>query len=51
MMVPGTSFLTWASFRLAQAFGWTPQQVQALTLGQVALYLGCLDQGADGYGA
>lgn len=42
------SSLTWISFRLAQAFGWTPQQVQALTMGQVALYLGCLDGGANG---
>lgn len=46
MMRP--SSLTWISFRLAQAFGWTPQQVQALTMGQAALYLGCLDGGANG---
>lgn len=45
-----TSSLTWISFRFAQAFGWTPQQVQAMTLGQAMLYLSCLDQGADEYG-
>ncbi|MFQ4135477.1 hypothetical protein PGN35_004085 [Nodosilinea sp. PGN35] len=46
-----TPSLPWMSFRLAQAFGWTPQQVQALTLGQAALYLGCLDREAAGDGA
>ena len=42
-----SSSLSWISFRLAQAFGWTPQQVQDLTWGQVALYLHCLDGGGD----
>jgi hypothetical protein len=50
MMAVRPSSLTWASFRLAQAFGWTPQQVQGLTMGQVVLYLGCLDGEADEHG-
>ncbi|MBD2110053.1 hypothetical protein [Nodosilinea sp. FACHB-13] len=45
-----TPSLTWVSFRFAQAFGWTPQQVQALTMGQAVLYLSCLDREADVYG-
>ena len=32
-----------AAFRLARAFGWAPQQVQAMTPGQIALYLEMLD--------
>jgi len=32
-----------AGYRLARAFGWTPQQLQTMTLGQVALYLEMLD--------
>jgi len=28
-----------ASYRLAKAFGWTPQEVQALTMAQITLYL------------
>lgn len=35
-----------ASFRLARAFGWTPQQVQALTMGQIDVYLQLLAQEA-----
>lgn len=38
-----SSPLVRAAYRLARAFGWTPQQVQAMTLGQVALYLELLD--------
>ncbi|HEY1012200.1 MAG TPA: hypothetical protein VGE07_05790 [Herpetosiphonaceae bacterium] len=38
--------LVMASFRLARAFGWTPQQVQALTMGQVNLYLQLLAEEA-----
>lgn len=38
--------LAWASFRLARAFGWTPQDVQALTMAQIDLYLDFLDQEA-----
>jgi hypothetical protein len=34
----------WASFVLAREFGWTPQQVQAMTMGQVGLYLEMLDE-------
>lgn len=49
MMVPPVAPLAWMSFRLARAFGWTPQQVQALTLGQVLLYLTFLEEEADGY--
>ncbi|NEP34890.1 MULTISPECIES: hypothetical protein [Moorena] len=33
-----------ASYRLARAFGWTPQQVQAMTMGQVSIYLQMLDE-------
>ncbi|MBW4443400.1 MAG: hypothetical protein KME10_19645 [Plectolyngbya sp. WJT66-NPBG17] len=36
--------LVQASFRLARAFGWTPQQVQSLTMAQISLYLELLDQ-------
>lgn len=40
--------LTWMSFRLARAFGWTPQQVQDLTMGQVSIYLTFLEEEANG---
>lgn len=40
---PPSSPLVRAGYRLACAFGWTPQQLQAMTLGQVALYLELLD--------
>ncbi len=43
-----SSPLVRAAYRLARAFGWTPRQVQAMTLGQVALYLELLD--AEGRG-
>ncbi|NEP27490.1 MULTISPECIES: hypothetical protein [unclassified Moorena] len=33
-----------ASYRLARAFGWTPQQVQTMTMGQVSIYLQLLDE-------
>ncbi len=33
-----------ATFALSRAFGWTPQQVQELTLGQVLLHLQMLGQ-------
>lgn len=36
-----------ASYRLARAFGWTPQEIQALTMAQMALYLELLDQEAE----
>ena len=35
--------LVQASYRLARAFGWTPQQVQAMTMAQVSIYLQMLD--------
>ena len=38
-----SSPLVRAAFRLARAFGWTPQQLQTMTLGQVSLYLELLD--------
>lgn len=38
-----------ASFRLACAFGWTPQQVQTMTVGQIALYLTFLEEDAHGH--
>ncbi|MBE9158163.1 hypothetical protein IQ265_15195 [Nodosilinea sp. LEGE 06152] len=48
MRVPPAAPLAWMSFRLARAFGWTPQQVQALTLGQVSIYLAFLEEEANG---
>lgn len=36
-----------AAFLLAREFGWTPQEVNGLTLGQVLLHLELLDQGGD----
>lgn len=33
-----------AGYRLSRAFGWTPQQIQGLTMGQIALYLQLLDE-------
>ena len=33
-----------ASYRFARAFGWTPQQMQALTMAQVTMYLHLLDE-------
>ncbi len=36
--------LAQASFILARAFGWTPQQVQSLTMAQISLYLELLEQ-------
>ena len=33
-----------AAFLLAQAFGWTPQEVSSLTLGQVLLHLQMLHE-------
>jgi hypothetical protein len=38
--------LTKAAFVLAKRFGWTPQQVSELTLGQVLLHLQMLREGA-----
>ncbi|NTW00863.1 MAG: hypothetical protein HGA19_06065 [Oscillochloris sp.] len=32
-----------SSYLLASAFGWTPQQVQSLTMAQVSLYLQLLE--------
>jgi hypothetical protein len=39
--------LTKAAFVLAKAFGWTPQQVSELTLGQVLLHLQMLKERAQ----
>lgn len=33
-----------AGYRLSRAFGWTPQQIQSLTMHQIALYLQLLDE-------
>jgi hypothetical protein len=33
-----------ASFRLAREFGWTPQQMQAMTMAQIAIYLQMLEE-------
>lgn len=37
-----------ACFILAREFGWTPQQVSDMTLGQILLYLEMLGQGSSG---
>ena len=37
-----------AAFLLARAYGWTPQEVAALTLGQVLLHLQMLEQQGSG---
>jgi hypothetical protein len=42
--------LTKAAFVLAKEFGWTPQQVNELTLGQVLLHLQLLKEGRNGDG-
>jgi hypothetical protein len=39
--------LAQAAYRLARAFGWTPQQLQAMTMAQIDLYLHFLDEDAD----
>ena len=31
--------LAQAAFRLARAFGWTPQQLHAMTMAQINMYL------------
>ncbi|MDV3349041.1 hypothetical protein SPB21_08635 [Leptothoe sp. ISB3NOV94-8A] len=36
-----------SSYRLARAFGWTPQQLQVMTMGQISLYLQLLDEEAE----
>lgn len=36
--------LVTAGYRLARAFGWTPQQMQSMTIGQIAIYLQLLDE-------
>lgn len=38
--------LVQASYLLARAFGWTPEQVQTLTMAQVTIYLHMLEQEA-----
>ena len=42
------SQLVQVSYRLARAFGWTPQQVQEMTMGQVSVYLQLLQQESEG---
>ncbi len=37
-----------AAFALSDAFGWTPEEIQGLTLGQVLLHLEMLEQKAAG---
>lgn len=39
--------LAQAAYRLARAFGWTPQQLQAMTMAQINMYLHFLDEDAD----
>lgn len=36
-----------ASYVLAREFGWTPSQVQQLTMGQVGLYLEMIKEDAE----
>lgn len=36
-----------AAYRLSRTFGWTPQQIQSLTMNQIALYLQLLDEEAQ----
>jgi hypothetical protein len=43
-----SSPLIQASYRLARAFGWTPQEVQTLTMAQIAIYLELLEQETHG---
>ena len=38
--------LAQAAYRLARAFGWTPQQLQAMTMAQINMYLHFLNEGA-----
>ena len=40
------SRLPQAAYRLARAFGWTPQQLQAMTMAQINMYLGFLNEDA-----
>lgn len=35
-----------AAYRLARAFGWTPQQLQAMTMAQINMYLRFLSEDA-----
>lgn len=35
-----------AAYRLARAFGWTPQQLQSMTMAQINLYLHFLGEDA-----
>jgi hypothetical protein len=39
------------SYRLAREFGWTPQQVQTLTMAQASIYLQLLAVEADRNGS
>lgn len=36
--------LVQAHYRLARAFGWTPDQIQGMTMAQVTLFLEMLEQ-------
>jgi hypothetical protein len=36
-----------AGYRLARAFGWTPQQLQQMTVAQVSIYLQMLEEETD----
>ncbi|HEY9858228.1 MAG TPA: hypothetical protein V6D16_01900 [Candidatus Obscuribacterales bacterium] len=42
-----TSPLVRAAYILAREFGWTPQQVQTMTMAQVSLYLQLLAEDRD----
>jgi hypothetical protein len=42
----GASRLPEAAYRLARAFGWTPQQLQAMTMAQINMYLRFLSEDA-----
>jgi hypothetical protein len=35
-----------AAFRLAREFGWTPQQVRAMTMAEISVYMHLLEEEA-----
>jgi hypothetical protein len=37
-----------AAYVLAREFGWTPQQVQEMTMAQISIYLQLLEEEANG---
>lgn len=39
-----------ASYQLAKAFGWTPTQIQEMTMAQLNLYMQMLQNDSEGNG-